>query len=79
MLMAYLSQELHLNPDLACQVLIATVWENTCLFKVAGNAGEDTRNDISRDDYPGGYTLYAVDLDPEAQYTLKKRMGNFQV
>ena len=53
--------------------------EYLSLFSAAGKLGEDSGNDISRQDYAGGYTLYCFDIDPEAQFTLKKQTGNFKV
>ncbi len=37
------------------------------LFKVTGEAGEDTGNDMSHHDYVSGYALCAVNLDHTAQ------------
>ncbi len=72
-LMTYLSLVHHLNLNMACQVWIATVWENISVSSswLARLAKIPVITSV--------HTLYAVDLDPEAQYTLKKRTGNFRV
>ncbi len=53
--------------------------EYLSMFRVADKLYRDAGNDIGRADYPAGYTLYGLDIDPEAQSTLKRRRGNFKV
>lgn len=36
------------------------------LFQATGRGSEDSGNDISREDYPNGYTLFGFDLTPDS-------------
>ncbi len=55
------------------------VREYLSTFGIAGKLNADAGNFIDRLDYPAGYTLYCFDIDPEAQFTLKKQTGSFKL
>ena len=55
------------------------VREFLSIYQAAGKLGEDSGNFITRTDYRSDYTLYCFDIDPEAQYSLKKQRGNFKL
>ena len=55
-------QQQHLEPNFGDHQYIASYMS---LFSGTGKQQKDKGNDITRTDYPAGYTLYAFDLTPD--------------